>query len=191
MATITKTLPDLKAAIAAANDKLAEQERGYTVVSTNQEVKPKEPIFLQLKYLDGTTYPIDIIHLVHLKGSNWDNIPFEEVARTTDEVTRAILDRINLFFDAAAKADQFYINKNGTIFDFNKIPIELHENETFSVDGQVVTFEGKSLSLTRIRSEDILKFIRLENKHIELIDRLDEREGKGVFIDPDGQVYRA
>lgn len=187
MATITSASPNLRAALQQANKIIFERE--YIVVAKNEKASPKEPVFLQLKYPDGRTRDIGITHLVHLRGSNWDDKPIEEIARTTEEVAKAIIDRIELFFDAEAR--QLSIDENGTIFNFNKIPIEVHADKTFSVKDIPVTYEGSALLLTRIKSESIVEFRRLENGHTELFDAIDQRKGKRIIIDTAGKIYRA
>ena len=187
MATILTASPNLRAALQQANKSIFERE--YIVVAANEKAGPKEPVFLQLKYPDGKTRNIGITHLVHLRGSDWDDKPVEEIARTTDEVAKAIIDRIELFFDAEAR--QFYIDENGTIFNFSKTPVEVHKDKTFSVNEIPVTYAGASLLLTRIKSESIVEFRQLENGHTELFDAIDQRKGKGIFIDTAGKIYRA
>jgi hypothetical protein len=187
MTAITSASPNLRVALQQANKILFERE--YIVVAKNEKASPKEPVFLQLKYPDGRTRNVGITHLVHLRGSDWNDRPIEEIARTTEEVTKAIIVRINLFFDAESR--QLYIDENGTIFNFNKIPLEVHANNTFSVKDIQVTYEGSALLLTRIKSESIVEFRQRENGHVELFDAIDQRKGKGIFIDTVGKIYRA
>jgi len=187
MATVTSASPNLRAALQQANKIVFERE--YIVVAENEKASPKQPVFLQLKYPDGRMRNIGITHLVHLRGSGWDDKPIEEIARTTEEVAKAIIDRIELFFDAESR--QLYIDENGTIFNFNKIPIEVHADKTFSVKETLVTYGESALLLTRIKSESIVEFRQLDNGHIELFDAIDQRKGKGIFIDGAGKIYRA
>jgi hypothetical protein len=187
MTIATGALLTLNEAIQTVNEGLV--EKGYAVGFTNEKVEPKEPIFLQLKYNNETTRNIGITHLVHLKGSNWDEQPFEALARSTDEVVQAIVDRIALFFDAQAR--KLYIDESGTIFDFKEVSVILYEDKTFSIADKMVTFGEKPLSLTRLKSEGIIEFRQMENGHIELFDSIDKREKKGIFIDTDAKIYRA
>jgi hypothetical protein len=181
------SLPDLNEAIQNANKALHGNE--YTVVVASKDVNPKEPVFLQLRFNDGKTRNIGITHLVHLTGNDYDNMPFEAIARTTDEVTKAILERIALFF--YSEAAHLHIDQSGTIFDFGEANVKLHDDKTFSIDGRVVISGGLPLLLSRIKSDGIVEFLKLKNGHIQLFDTLDEREGKGIFIDTMGKIYRA
>lgn len=190
MSTVIKNLPNLNEAIQNANEIFC--GKGYTVAATNEQVNPKEPVFLQLRFTNGTVRNIGITHLVHLAyemGDGWDDKSFEAVARTTDQVMQAIIARVALFFNAEAQG--LYIDENGTIFDFNNSNVKLYENKTFSVDDVVVSYEGAPLLLSRIKSEGIIKFIKLENWHTQLFDSVDLRKGKGIFIDTTGKIYRA
>ena len=187
MTTSVSILPNLKAAIYKANQMIFEKE--YIVVAANEKADPKQPVFLQLKYPDGRTRNIGITHLVHLRGSNWDKRPLSEIVRTTEEVAQAIVDRITLFFDAEAL--KMFIDENGTIFAISQIHLELHQDHTFSVNHVRVTHESIPLALTRIKSEGIVLFKPLENGHVELYDTIDRRQGKGIFINKEGSIYRA
>jgi hypothetical protein len=187
MTTGAPALPNLQAALYRANKMIFEKE--YIVVAANEKAGPKEPVFLQLKYSDGKTRNIGITHLVHLRGSDWDNKPLSEIAKTTAEVAKAIVDRITLFFDA--EAHKMFIDENGTIFAYSHIPFKLHQDHTFSVNGVMVTYQGIPLALTKIKSEGIILFRPLENGHVELFDTIDKRKGKGIFIHTDGSIYRA
>ncbi len=196
---MTTTLPNLLAALQQANKVIF--ERKYIVVAKNEKAGLKEPVFLQLKYPDGNTRNIGITHLVHLKGSNWDDKPAEEIARTTAEVAKSIVNRIDLFFSSEAR--KFHIDENGTIFDFNKSRVEIYEDKTFAVNGRLVTYEKISalaskyikvispLLLTSIKSESVVEFRELQHGHINLFDAIDQRQGKGIFIDSVGKIYRA
>ena len=187
MAIGAATSSNLSTAIQKANKIIFEKE--YIVAVVNKTISPKEPVFLQLRYPDGKARNIGIVHLVHLRGSNWDDMPFKEIARTTDQVANAILDRIALFFDAEAR--RLYIDENGTIFNFNKTHITPHKDKTFSVNDKSVTYAGIPLALTKIKSEGIVEFRQLENGHTELFDAIDQRKGKGIYIDNEGKIYRA
>ena len=187
MTTNITTLPNLQASIQKANQAIFEKE--YIVVVANKEVRPKEPVYLQLKYPDGKTRNIGIVHLVHLRGSDWDSQPLGEIAKTTDEVAKAIIDRIILFFNAEAR--KLHIDENGTIFDFNKIPIKLHAGHTFSVNDTLVTHGEIPLALTKIKSEGIVTFRQFESGHIGLFDAIDQRKGRGIYINREGKIYRA
>jgi hypothetical protein len=186
---MSAVLQKLSEAVEKAN--IALSENGYTVTVTNQEVKPKEPIFLRLHYADGKTpnRNVGITHLVHLSGDDWDSMPYERIAKTTDQIAKAIVDRVTLFF--AAEKQGLYIDDNGTIFDFKKIRVKRNEDHTFSVNDIEVTFGGKPLLLTLLKSEGIVEFRQLGNGHIELFDAVDQRAKKGIFIDTDGKIYRA
>lgn len=182
-------LPNLAEAIQKANTALS--KNGYAVKVINQEVKPKEPVFLQLQYADGKTpnRNVGITHLVHLRGNDWDRMPYERIAKTTDQIAKAIVDRVTLFF--AAEKQGLYIDENGTIFDFKQILVKRNEDHTFSVNNIEVTFGGKPFLLTLLKSEGIVEFRQLGNGHIQLFDGIDRREKKGIFIDTEGKIYRA
>ncbi len=186
---MSAALPNLAEAVQKANTALS--KNGYAVRVTNQEVKPKEPILLQLQYADGKTpnRNVGITHLVHLSGNNWDSMPYERIIKTTDQIAKAIVDRVTLFF--AAEKQGLYIDENGMIFDFKEIRVKRNEDHTFSVNDIEVTFGGKPFLLTLIKSEGIVEFRQLDNGHIELFDAVDQREKKGIFIDTEGKIYRA
>ena len=186
---MSAALPNLTEAVQKANIVLS--ENGYTVTVTNREIKPKEPIFLRLQYADGKTpnRNAGIIHLIHLSGADCDSIPYESIAKTTDQVAKAIIDRVMLFF--AAEKQGLYIGENGTIFDFKQIRVKRNEDDTFSVNDTEVTFGGKPLLLTLIKSEGVVEFRQLSNGDIQLFDAIDQREKKGIFIDREGKIYRA
>lgn len=189
MKPITVTLPNLEEAVNRANTILIQQKSGYIVAVTNKDIQPKEPIFLQLQYTDKTTRNIGITHLVHLIGNHWDAAPLETIARTTDQLAKAILDRIALFFDAERR--RLYIDEFGTIFDFKDTKIKINENNTFSINDILVTYLEKPLPLTRFKSESIIEFKQMKNGHIQLFDQLDRRTGKGIFMNTKGEIYRA
>lgn len=188
MKTIPVTLPNLEEAVNRANTIFIQQKCGYIVTVTNKDIQPKEPIFLQLQYTDKKTRNIGITHLVHLIGNHWDAAPLETIARTTDQLTKAILDRIALFFDAERR--RLYIDEFGTIFDFKNTKIKIYENKTFSINDMIVTYLEKPLPLTRLKSESIIEFKQMENGHIQLFDQLDRRTGKGIFMNSKGEIYR-
>ena len=186
--SISVSLPNLDEAVQAVN-KLS-SENGYSVVVKNEKIVPNKPIYLQLQYADGSFQNIGITHLVHLRGSDWDNKPFEEIARSTDEVAKGILDRIALFFDAKERG--LYIDESGTIFDFNGINIKMdEEGKTFSIDDKLVTYNKKPLKFIWIKSEGTVRFEKLENGETELVDDGDQREGKRMIINLAGELYRA
>jgi hypothetical protein len=54
-----------------------------------------------------------------------------------------------------------------------------------------VTYNKTSLFLSRLNSEGVIEFLQRENGHTQLFDFIDKREGKGIFIDEKGEVYRA
>jgi hypothetical protein len=126
---------------------------------------------------------------VHLEGPDFDEVPYETIARTTDEVAQAILARVALFSESENQG--LYIDKNGTIFDFTNINVKLHPSKVFFVDHTVVTYEGETLPLTVMQSEGIVTFVRAGNGDIELFDNIDKRKGKGIFINQKGEIYRA
>ena len=188
MSALNPILPNLvEEALRIANQTCS--KRGYSVVVTNEKIEPKKPVFLQLQYPDKPALNIGITHLVHLRGSDWDNKPFEEIARTTDQVAQAILSRVGLFF--SAKESGLYIEENGTIFDFHDIQVTIHEDKTFAIGDTLVTYGGTPLSLTRLKSEGIVEFRKRDGGETELIDQIDKREGKGMFINGNGELYRA
>lgn len=186
MAIIAEIKTDINTSLERANEIF--RVRGYSVRVRNEKVEMKQPVFLQLVYADGTTRNVGITHLVHLRGKDWDNLPLEEIARTTDEVAQAIITRVGLFFDAEKRG--LYIDENGTIFDFNGVNIKIHEDKTFSIGDKVVTYNDSPLELTRIKGEGIVQFIPREKGIIELGDAIDKREGKGIFIDAEGKIFR-
>jgi len=104
-------------------------------------------------------------------------------------VAKAIVDRITLFFDA--ERHSFHIDENGTIFAFTQIHLQLHSDKTFSVNDVLVTHKGSPLALTAIKSEGLVLFKQLENGHVQLCDTIDKRQGKGIYINKEGQIYRA
>ncbi len=188
MSAIAAPLPDLNQAVWKANQSLL--QHGYAVQVKNRVIVPKEPIHLQLYSLtDRSALPIGVVHLVHLVGKDWAGQPFENLARTTDEVAQAILNRVTLFSGAQNKG--FHIDENGTIFDFNRLNVELFSNQTFSIDGIPVTYEGSPIRLANLTSEGIIEFKRLENGCIHLDDKVDKREGMQIFIDKEGDLHLA
>lgn len=193
MAVGIANLPDLNVSIQNANFVLNEQ--GLTVSVASHDGNPKAPVFLRLTSNEGMgSRNIGIVHLVHLAGSNWDKKPFEEIAKTTDQMAQSILDRVALFVDAEKHSlvnKDILIDDNGTIFDFRNNDVRVNEDKTFSVDGTLVTFGDSPLVLSRIKSESIVEFRKLENGHTLLFDAIDQREGKGMFIDENGKLYRA
>jgi hypothetical protein len=108
---------------------------------------------------------------------------------TTDQITQAILARVELFFEA--EKNKLYIDENGTIFDFQSVKVILLEGKTFSIDGTTVTLGGLPLVLSRIKSEGIVRFSKCKNGDTQLADGIDSRQGKGIFIDTAGKIYRA
>ena len=188
MASIVGARPDIYQALAIANHSLA--SRDIEVSCASEELNPKEPVYLQIRStVTGETRNIGITHLVHLKGQDWDSQPFERIARTTGEVATAIIDRISLF--NFAEAQKLYIDEAGTIFDFGTASVELFEDGTFTVNEKMVTFAGQAISLSNFKSEGIITFRTLPNGHIHLSDDSDHREGKGMFLNTEGQFYRA
>lgn len=186
MASVVK-LANLGKAISDVNTILTAQNRGYTVAVTNEKIEPKEPIFLQVKYTDGKTRNIGITHLVNLEGD--DFTPFEKIARSTEQVGKAILVRIDLFFDAVKRGH--YITEGGTIFDFKETKILIHEDKTFSIKGIKVTFSGRPLPISCLQSEGTIEFRQMSNGDVQLYDHFDRRTGKGIFINTKGEIYRA
>jgi hypothetical protein len=185
MATGITASPNLRAAFHQVNKTIFDEE--YVVVAANKTTNPKEPVYLQLKYPNGKTRNIGIVHLMHLKGEEWDNAPFTEIAKTTEEVANAILARIIRFF--AAEVRRLYIEDNGMIFNFHTVPVKIHANKTFSINGIRVTLEGSPFPLTHILSEGVIKFKQLKDGFIHLVNENGQRKDKGLYIDPSGIVY--
>ncbi len=152
---------------------------------------PKEPVNLYRDYGNSTIRPIGSVHLVKLPEiDNWDSVPYENLARTIEEVSVAILARNDLFSQAEQR--KLYTTDNGTLFDFKDIHVTIGENKTFSVENRAfTTFNGKLLSLNQFRSEGIIRFTKQDSGDIELADGIDKRKKKGMFIDSDGKMYRA
>jgi len=184
MSTIA-SLPDLREALQKANGVLSKS--GHTVAVIDQSTDPKQPVFLQLQ-TESRTRNIGITHLVHLTGSDWSDRPWQEIARTVDEIAQAIVDRVALFFEAEKRG--LLIDENGTIFDFKQVAVTVHKNGTFSVNGTLVTYLGTFLLLSRIKSEGIIEFTKMDDGSIQLFDKIDQRVGKGFFINLKGQIYR-
>jgi hypothetical protein len=159
-----------------------------TVTVSNKKIEPKKPIFLELTYDNGETRKIGVIHLVHLKGDDWEDTPAETLAKTADEISQAILARIKLFFEAEKKG--FYIDEHGTIFDFRDVNVEIHEDNTFSINKKIVSLPDKKLHLTWLISEGIITFKKTISGETELSDELDQRPKNGAFIDKDGNFHR-
>jgi len=188
MSSITGSRPDVYRALEIANGILA--LRSIVVSSVTDEIRPKEPISLQITNSEtGKTRNIGITHVVHLKEPDWDSQPFEKIARTTEQVASAIIDRIFLFYFAEAQGH--HIHKNGTIFDFGQVAVELFDDGTFTVNKNLVTYAGHAILLSNFKSEGIITFRPLPSGDICLSDDSDHREGKGMFIDPKGEIYRA
>lgn len=163
-------------------------QNGYEVNTPHPYINPKKPILLALTYPDGTTRNIGVIHLVRLEGDNWDLTPAANLAKTTEEIAQAILARIQRFFEA--ENEGLYLDENGTIFDFNGLDVRVHQDHSFSVKGHMVTISGSKCPLSLLKSEGIIVFKETESGETELVDTLDQRIQKGVFIDAEGNLYR-
>ena len=114
--------------------------------------------------------------------------PVEKLAKTTQQVAQAIKDRVALFLDA--ESHRMNIQENGTIFWLDR-PVIFNKDKSFSIGGNLVTYKGAPLLFSSLQSESILIFKKLDNGHTQLLDSIDHRKGKGIFIDLDGKVYRA
>lgn|GEM_PF-3199701 len=171
-----------------ANEVLAAE--GYSVSLAEPLKGEKDPIFLALEDEKGDTHAIGIVHVVQLSGKEWDTKKYAEIARTVDEVAESILTRVKLYNQCKAD-DSYHIMGRGSIFDFGSCDVNVEANGTFSVDSQKVTHLGEELLLSRLASEGIIKFVKDEaTSHIELVDTVDTREGKGIFINEKGEIYR-
>ncbi len=186
MLSAVNALPNLSSAIEQANRTFPQDE--YSVRLAKEVEGYKDPVYLELKFQDNSIRRIGVVHLVHLTGSDWDNQSYEAIAKTTDQVAQAIIARVKLFFEA--ETQKLHIDETGTIFDFNKTNVQLREDNTFLVNGHVVTYQDKPVALSRIQSEGIVQFIQQEDGVTYLSDSVDQREGKGIFIDANGKIYR-
>ncbi len=177
---------NLDLAIFEANRVLIEEHRGCRVAFSSNFIGLRNPLHLRLQYDDGRVRDIGIIHIVNLRGNSLT--PLQQIARSTEEVTTAILTRIDLFTRASERG--LYITPNGTIYDANGLRIT-YGDTSFSVDGLPVTFAGEQIALSRLKSEGILQFRRLSNGIVHIYDSVDKREGMRMFISSNGGIYRA
>jgi hypothetical protein len=177
--TTSIAAPSLIEVVEAAN-KILDEVGTVAATSTSSNKHG----FLKLTNKEGTR-SIGIVHLLRFTGSP----PF--VYRTKDELVQAIVKRVNLYIQSE-KEKRFYVDVNGTIFDFGKVKVERRIDNTFLVDGTQVTLkDNEPLLLTRIFSEGVVSFVKLENGHVQLRDEVDKREKKGIFINTEGRIYRA
>jgi hypothetical protein len=185
MASIIGPGPDIYRALETVNEKLA--SRSIAVSALKDEQRPEALIYLQItNSVTGETRNIGITHLFNLKAPDGDRPPFETIARTTDQVITAIIDRISLFH--LAEKQGLYINETGTIFDFGISAVEVCEDGTFIVNGNRVRWGGYNILLSYFKSEGVITFRTLPNGDIHLSDYTDHTEG--LFIDTIGEIRK-
>lgn len=172
--------PDIFIALEYANKALDSAE--YTVeLAKPIESEHNDPVFLELVYADGTKRNIGITHHRHLTDTPDD-------FRTDDELGQAITRRVQLFIESEGKG--LLINNRGSIYDFGAVDVKVLENGTFTVNGTLVTTNDKPLLLESIMSESVITFTQVGSELVQLVDPLDRRTGKGMFIRGDGVLTR-
>ncbi len=170
-----------------------QNEHSYQVFpSEKSEVKdPKFPIWISLQYPGKTLEPIGITHVVCLEGENWDDIPWEKLARTVDQCAVVIKTQVQTHL-AAMENPNILISDRGTKFDTSKLPITVEGPEKYLViEGKKVMQDGVPISINHLHSEGVITFVKLENGHYEMKDLVDKRVAKGMFVDLEGNLYRA
>lgn len=193
-------------AIKAVDEQLTKEKAPYVLqISESGYMKEKygyrdgkSPVFLQVKHENGEIEKIGCVHLVKLEGKNvkgkdWDMLPYESIKASREEVIEAIKIRLSLYWEAKKNPRLHIDPKRGTIYDFRKVDVILLEDGTFKINENVVRNDkdGQPIQLFWLITEGILRFIPQPNGHVKVTDGVDKREGKGMFIDLMGRLYRA
>lgn len=186
-------------ALSQANEELQEGGRPYFIGLRQESVDPTQPVRLKAISIEGQETPIGVIHLIRLEGEDFDDRVkdpnyLKEIALTIEEVKRAILQRAHLYFTfLEAKKEHTYVHLvNGELFDFGDIDVVIDpQDHTFSLGGKKVKWKGEPLSLSRLLTEHVFSLRRLDNGHIAFYSDGDKRVGKGIFVDEEGEIYRA
>lgn len=167
------------------NEKLDDGCR--VAAAQDKKLAEKEPIFLELVQNDVRT-PIGITHFAHLT-KNFESAPFEEVARTVDELAASILKAIKIH-KKAKENPGVLINAVGVPFFKLGMNIEILDG-ILCIDGRQITFNDKPLEAKRLCGEEGLVFGYAANGDVVVINPIDKREGKGIFFNKNtGAVYR-
>jgi len=178
----------LDLALQQVNLQLEEAEVKYRVAAgAGRELKAKEPIFLEIEQ-DGVKTAIGITHFAKLTES-FELAPFQETARTVDELAASIL-KATKIYEAAKNNPDVLITVAGTPFFKNGRNVEIREGILF-VEGMQITYNGHPLEAKRLCGEEGLQFVRLDNGDFEVKNPIDQRLGKGIFFKKDtGEIYR-
>lgn len=178
----------LDSALQQVNEEFDANATGYRVAAVEgKELEAKEPIFLELVQGHEKT-PIGITHFIHL-NEKFDSAPFQEIARTVEELVSSIFKAIIIHEKARGNPDVI-ITSSGTPFFKNGLNIEIIDEVLF-IGGKQITFNGQSLEARRLCAEEGLTFVRTSNGDFEAVNPVDQRPGKGVFVDKDsGAIYR-
>lgn len=179
--------PNLVQALLTVNSKIRDQlDSEFTVAVINDQVELTKPLLLHLRNPQGTYRKIG---LVHMADFNSDEESLESIARTTNKLADVIFSRVCLFLDAEKQG--FYITKKGSIFNFGDVNVKVRKGNTFAVEGNTVTFLGKPLKLTKLITEGMFEFKKHGDLSTELVDSANYRPDKRMWINSQGQLYRA
>ena len=167
LSLITSATLLFNSALNQVNEQYKQEERIYHIELAQNEVDPKEPIFLKVVYPDGHETSIGAVHAIKIEGSDFDErlaspdfypAEWEKIALTVDQLRDDIFARVNLFFDSTSQEGIFSHPKSGQLFNFGLCNVVVNENDTFSINGKEVTYEGEPLELRRIVSTGIIEF---------------------------------
>lgn len=178
----------LESALSQVNSRLDQEEAGYHVSSAEgKELKANQPICLEIVRGNEKT-PIGITHFAKLT-EDFDEVPFDQTARTVDELAASIFKAIEIHHKALGNPE-ILITLAGTPFFKNGIQVEIREGILF-IEGKQINYGGKSFEARRLCGEEGLKFSRIENGDFEVVNPIDKRRGKGIFFNKDsGEIYR-
>lgn len=178
----------LDLALHQVNLQLEEAGVKYLVAAVaGKELKAKEPIFLEIEQ-DGVKTAIGITHFAKLT-ENFELSPFQETARTVDELASSIL-KATKIYEAAKNNQDVIITAAGTPFFKNGLNIEIREGVLF-IENLQITNNGHPLEARRLCGEEGLQFVRLDSGDFAVNNPIDQRRGKGIFFKKDtGEIYR-
>jgi len=180
----------LNKALEKANEQLSEQ----TVIAYFSEPENgKSPAFLSLITQKDYPTPIGAVHVVHLIGENWDEIPFDQLKKAVPKVAQAILKAVKINEEVKDRQDVL-LTKRGVPLIIGENDIRIDDQGYLVIDGEIVTIR-KNDKIIKILAEKIVSegkchFIKLDNGHYEITDS-DKRSGKGMFINLEKVIIRA
>lgn len=104
------------------------------------------------------------------------------------ELKEEIVQRVSLLMEILKKRHHFYCSPNGTVFDFGKIRVTIHSDQTFDIEGKRVLYHQMPVKITKLFATHPIRLCKLPCQRYEFI--CSPHQGPRYFVSQWGSFYK-